>query len=91
MAIKRIRIDYTVYPSDHKPGGPCWDFRTFGRARTAARGFGVGARVYRNFNQTNKRNQILGDWWSGKYYWIWNGSFFERQIDSNNLSAGHRC
>jgi hypothetical protein len=63
MAIRRIRIDYTVYRSDDHPGDPCWDFRTFIKAKSAARSFGVGARVYRNFNQTNKRNKVLGDWW----------------------------
>jgi hypothetical protein len=88
MAIERIRIDYTVYPPDHTPGGkvPCWDFRTLERARRAARGFGIGSRIYRNFNQTNKRGQTLGDWWSGRHYWVWNGRFFERQVDRKLMS-----
>jgi hypothetical protein len=64
MAIQRIRIDYTVYPPDFKPGkSPCWDFRTFTKAKRKAKGLGNGARVYRNFNQTNKRGQPLGNWW----------------------------
>jgi hypothetical protein len=88
MAIERIRIDYTVYPPDHKKGEPCWDFRTFGRAKTGARGFGIGSRIYRNFNRTNKRD--LSDWWSGKYYWIWNGSLFEHRIDRNLMPSDNR-
>jgi hypothetical protein len=87
MAIRRIRIDYTVYPPDHQPGKPCWDFGTFIRAKSAARSFGVGARVYRNFNQTNKRNKILGDWWGDKYFWTWNGQRFERAFDTRRFAG----
>ena len=91
MAIQRIRIDYTVYPPDFKPGqkSPCWDFRTFTKAKRKAKGLGVGARVYRNFNQTNKRGQILGGWWGDKYFWRWTGTRFHRcretgqQVGSN--------
>jgi|SRR5258708_7572392 hypothetical protein len=79
VAIQRIRIDYTVYPPDFKPGeSPCWDFRTFTKAKFRARVLGVGARVYRNFNQTNKRGQPLGDWWGDKYFWRWTGTRFQR-------------
>ncbi len=87
MAIKRIRIDYTVYPPDHKSGDPCWDFRTFERAKSAARNFGVGARIYRNFNQTNKRGQILGDWWTGQYFWTWRGVDLERRFDNIRVAG----
>jgi hypothetical protein len=87
MAIRRIRIDYTVYPPEHRPGEPCWDFRTFVRAKSAARSFGVGARVYRNFNQTNKRNKVLGDWWRDKYFWIWSGKRFERMFDTKRFAG----
>jgi hypothetical protein len=76
MAIRRIRIDYTVYPPNHQSGEPCWDFRTFERAKKAARTFGAGTRVYRNFNQANKRECTLGDWWGGKRFWTWNGTRF---------------
>jgi hypothetical protein len=79
VAINRIRIDYTVYPPDFKPGeSPYWDFRTFTKAKFRARVLGVGARVYRNFNQTNKRGQPLGDWWGDKYFWRWTGARFQR-------------
>jgi hypothetical protein len=81
MAIRRIRIDYTVYPHNHRAGEPCWDFRTFKRAKSAARGLGSGSRVHRNFNQTNKRGKILGDWWSGRYVWAWDGNHFNREFD----------
>jgi hypothetical protein len=83
MAICRIKIDYTVYPPDFKPGeSPCWDFRTFTKAKRKARGLGVGGRVYRNFNQTNKRGRILGDWWGSKFFWRWNGSTFARCVEA---------
>lgn len=79
MAVQRIRIDYTVYPPNFKPGeSPWWDFRTFTKAKFRARVLGVGARVYRNFNQTNKRGQPLGDWWGDKYFWRWTGTRFQR-------------
>jgi hypothetical protein len=87
MAIRRIRIDYTVYPPEHRQGEPCWDFRTFIRAKSGARSFGVGARVYRNFNQTNKRNTVLGDWWGDKYFWIWSGKRFERISDTKRFAG----
>lgn len=75
MAIRRIRIDYTVYPPDFKAGeSPCWDFRTFTKAKRKARGLGVGARVYRNFNKGGE----FGDWWGNKYFWRWAGTRFER-------------
>jgi hypothetical protein len=46
MAIRRIRIDYTVYPPDFKPGkGPCWDFRTFTKAKRRARVLGIGGPI----------------------------------------------
>jgi hypothetical protein len=75
MAIKRIRIDYTVYPPNHQSGEPCRDFRTFERAKKAARALGPGSRVYRNFNQANKRECTLGDWWGGNRFWTWNGTY----------------
>ena len=89
MAIRRIRIDYTVYPPDHNSerGDPFWEFRTFNRAKTAARHMGAGARIYREFNQTNKRGEILGDWWSGKYYWTWNGKLFNRAVDRQRFGG----
>src|SRR5271167_4493505 len=87
MAIRRIRIDYTVYPPEHHAGEPCRDFRTFIRAKSAAFRLGVGARVYRNFNQTNKRSKVLGDWWGGKYFWTWSGKCFERVFDTRRFAG----
>jgi hypothetical protein len=81
MAINRVRIDYTVYPSDHSPSQLCRKFRTFEMAKSAARALGTGARIYRDFHQTNKRGKVLGDWWSGKRFWLWNGTQFELIID----------
>ena len=82
MAINRIRIDYTVYPPNFKPGeDPFWDFQTFTKAKRWARRLGVGSSVHRNFNQTNKREPVVGDWWSAKYYWRWSGSHFRRFIE----------
>ena len=89
MAIKRIRIDYTVYPPDHRRGDPCWDFRTFNRAKAAARSSGRGSRVYRNFNQSNKLGHVLGDWSSGKHFWIWNGKVFCRAVDTDRFSGSN--
>jgi hypothetical protein len=82
MAIKRIKIDYTVYMPNYHLGDGCWDLRNFERAKQRARGLGAGSRIYRNFNQTNKRGKILGDWWTGTHYWMWNGTLFLRRIDN---------
>jgi hypothetical protein len=61
------------------------DFRTFLRAKSAARRFGPGSRIYRNFNQTNKRGEILGGWWTGKHFWSWNGKSFDRKVDPERM------
>ncbi len=87
MAIERIRIDYSVYPPNHRSGEPCWDFRTFRRAKSAARSLGLGARIYRNFNQTNKRGKILGDWWRDRHRWTWTGKKFEREFDPQRFAG----
>jgi hypothetical protein len=82
VAIRRIRIDYTVYPPDFIPGkSPCWDFLTFTKAKRKARSLGPGASIYRNFNQTNK-GQPLGDWWGAKYFWVWSGSGFKKRRET---------
>jgi hypothetical protein len=75
MAIERIRIDYTVYSPNYRPGeGLCLGFDTFQKAKARARGLGAGSRVYRNFNQKNKKDQVLGDWWTANRYWLWDGA-----------------
>ena len=79
MAIRRIRIDYVVYAPGFKPGeSPCWEFQTFAQAKRKARVLGTGALVYRNFSQTNKRDEPLGGWWGDKVYWRWDGTKFDR-------------
>jgi hypothetical protein len=83
MAIKRIKIDYTVYSPNYHPGDGCWDLRNFERAKQRARGLGAGSRIYRNFNQTNKRGKILGDWWTGTHYWTCTGVLFLRKLDND--------
>jgi hypothetical protein len=77
----RIKIDYTVYAPNHQPGKVCWDLRNLRAARRKARALGAGSEIVRNFNQTNKRGKILGDWWTGNHYWIWTGSLFRRRPD----------
>jgi hypothetical protein len=88
MAKKKIRIDYTVYPPNHRPGDICLDFRTLRRAMSAARGFGNGALVFRNFNQEYKRGKAFGEWWTGRYFWTWNGFSFVRTIDPHAQYSG---
>jgi hypothetical protein len=79
MAIRRI--DYTVYPPEFKPGeSPSWEFGTFTKAKRKARALGIGALVYRNFNQTNK--QRPSDWWGDKHFWRWTGSRFQRRRET---------
>jgi hypothetical protein len=80
MAIKGAKIDYTVYPANYHPGDGCWDLRTLESAKRKARGLGTGSRIYRNFNQDNKRRNI--DWQTGKHYWVWTGALFLRKLDS---------
>jgi hypothetical protein len=85
MAIRRIRVDYTVYPPNFQPGRDvCWDFMTVTKAKARARQLGPGSRVYRNYNQTNKRGKPLGNWWGGKAY-VWTGDAFERIFKDPNL------
>lgn len=80
MAIARKKIDYTVYPprfdSDRDT---CWDFRTATRARLAARRLGIGSRLRRNVNVTNKP-PLVEKWWVERV-WEWDGAGF---IDITN-------
>jgi len=72
MAIKRIKIDYTVYSPNYHPGDGCRDLRTMERAKRKAHCLGPESHIYRNFNQTNKGGMI--DWWTGAHYWTWTGA-----------------
>lgn len=88
MAIERIKIDYTVYSPDYRPGEElCLGFDTFQKAKSRARGLGVGSRVYRNFNQRNKKGEMLGNWWTADHYWLWDGTVFKRRPDSSPVVA----
>ena len=83
MAIRRIRIDYTVYTPNYHPGeGECWDLQTLTKAKKKAQGFGVGATIFRNYNQRNKKGMILGDWWQDDRFWLWDGVSFRRKPDT---------
>lgn len=88
MGRKSLRIDYTVYSPDHQPGDVCWDFRTLNKAKSAARGFGPGSRIYRNFNLESKHNKMPHDYWSSKFYWNWIGHSFVRKIDPSVEASG---
>jgi hypothetical protein len=67
MAIRRIKLDYDVYPPGYEPEtGSYWTFRTLTKAKRKARGLGAVSMIYRNFNQQNKRNTITGGWWGDK-------------------------
>lgn len=88
MGRKTKRIDYTVYVPNYQPGAGCWDFRTLSKAKSAARGLGSGSRVYRNFSLESKRGKIPRGWWSSKFYWMWNGRSFVREIDHSIEATG---
>jgi hypothetical protein len=84
MAIERIRIDYTVYSPNYRTGeGLCLGFDTFRRAKASARSLGTGSRIYRNFNQKNKKGHVLGDWWTADRYWLWDDETFRKLTDSS--------
>jgi len=82
MAFHSKRIDYTVYPPDHKPGTLCWDYRTATKARRVAIRLGVGARLRRNVNLFGKHRAEV-DWWVERV-WEWNGHDF---VDITNNAA----
>ena len=85
MAIKRKRINYTVYPPQFNSGrDACWDIRTVSRARLRAKHLGVGSRLRRNVNVANKR-PLTEDWWVERV-WEWDGLTF-RDI-TNDPSEG---
>lgn len=76
MAIARKTINYTVYPPQFDSDrDTCWDFRTATRARLAAKRLGIGARLRRNVNLTNKA-PLVEKWWVEKV-WEWDGTRFK--------------
>jgi hypothetical protein len=40
LALQSTRIDYTVYPPNHRPEMPCWDFRTVATAPARSKEIG---------------------------------------------------
>src|SRR6266702_7736580 len=59
MAIRRMKIDYTVYSPNYEPGmGLCLDFRNLQKTKSRARGLGVGARVYRTSTRRTGRGRF---------------------------------
>jgi hypothetical protein len=77
MAIRRVKIDHTVYPPNFVPHkNACWNVRTIAKARLLAKRFGTGSLIYTNFNQTNKKGRTLGGFWDGKVL-EWTGAAFK--------------
>ena len=35
----------------------------------------------RIINQTNKEGNLLGDWWSDRWFWTWDGKMFVCAVD----------
>jgi hypothetical protein len=83
MAIARKTIDYTVYPP-RPERDMCWDFRTATKARLAAKQLGIGSRLRRNVNLTNK-SPLVEDWWVERV-WEWGGATF--RDNTNDKSKG---
>lgn len=88
MGLRRIRIDYTVYPSDwSRENGTHYNFRTFKKAKAGARRLGTGASIYRNFNAESKRSRIIGEWWQANSFWLWDGARLLRFLDERPIST----
>jgi hypothetical protein len=85
MAIRRNRIDYTVFSPSYVPGAmgsSCWDVRAFANARLLARKLGRGSRVWRNINRKDK-DQPIADFYQQRVF-EWNGRLF---VDITNDSS----
>ena len=72
MAIRRQRIEYSVYPPNFdRERDHYHDFRTAARARRFANSLGAGSRIYRTINQVENGVPIDKFWddrvieWSG--------------------------
>lgn len=87
MAIRRNRIDYTVFSPNYEPeatGSSCWDVRTAAKARLLAKKLGPGARIWRNINRKDK-DKPIADFYQARVF-EWNGKVF---IDiTHNSSKG---
>jgi hypothetical protein len=85
MAINRKAINYTVYPPNfNSDRDACWDVRTVSKARLFAKRLGIGSRLRRNINVTNKR-PLVDDWWVERV-WEWDGTDF-RDITNNDSKS----
>ena len=81
MAIRRQRIEYTVYPPHFDRDRDRFrDFRTVARARRFAISLGVGAQIYRTINQVDKGVAIDKFW--DEWVVEWAGTHF-KDITSN--------
>ena len=88
MAIRRIRIGYTLYSPDYKrESGLCLDFATFGSAKRRARGLGRGSNIVRNFNQRSKDGST--DWWQDHRYWFFSGVTFRKVLPDLSANKWH--
>jgi len=88
MAIRRIRIGYTLYSPDYKrESGLCLDFATFGSAKRRARGLGRGSNIVRNFNQRSKDGST--DWWQDERCWYFDGAGFQRVLPDPSAKKWH--
>jgi hypothetical protein len=76
MAIRRNRIEYTVYPPNfNRDRDQYHDFRTAARARRIARSLGVGARIYRIINRVEK-GVAIDKFWDDSVF-EWSGAVFK--------------
>jgi hypothetical protein len=78
VAIRRVRLEYTVYPPHYNPDTQvCFEFRILKKAKNAAKTFGSGAEVWRSVQQTNKRGERPGNWWDIDLF-LWTGQTFKK-------------
>jgi hypothetical protein len=77
MAIRRNRIDYTVFSPNSVPDAPgslCWDVRTATKARLVAKRLGIGSRIWRNINRKDK-DKPIADFYQQSVF-EWTGTLF---------------
>jgi hypothetical protein len=78
VAIRRKRLEYTVYPPNFDPErNVSFDFLTFSRAKRRAVQLGIGSQIWRAVQQNNRRGESLGGWWDIALF-ICTGSEFKR-------------
>jgi hypothetical protein len=84
MAIRRVRINYTLYSPDYdRATGVCLDFDTLDSAKRRARDLGTGTMIVRNFDVSNKDGST--EWYQAERFWIFDGrSFWRAHPDLNS-------